>query len=44
MASVTCLIGNGLSIAYNPELSVDNLTRSLLEDFPSSQGMRPRAL
>lgn len=33
----TCLIGNGLSIAYNPELSVEALTTGLLQAFGDLQ-------
>lgn len=38
MTSVTCLIGNGASIAYNPELSVPALTKGIVEAFRNRGG------
>jgi|SRR5579872_3893214 len=33
---ITCLVGNGLSIAFNPGLAVPRLTQALLDSFGSS--------
>lgn len=38
VASITCLIGNGLSIAYNEELSMEKLTLKLLDEFSELSG------
>ena len=44
MARITCLIGNGLSIAYNRELSVDGLTQYFLDEFQTFPAILPRNL
>ena len=40
MPSTTCLIGNGLSVSYSPELSVNRLTRMLRQRFSDLGGDR----
>ena len=44
MTRTVCLVGNGLSIAFNPELTIETLTRTLLASFAGSDNPDLRIL